>query len=656
MSSNIARGPLSSFLLLLALLSTSGVLSQKCQWQQRADYKIDVDMNVKTNRFNGHESIIYYNNSTDTLNRLFFHLYWNAFQPGSSMDVRSRQAGDKIIMVRKDSTVVRDWDPRVRDRIDSLKPDEIGYLKVRDLRVNGEIQKTLLHETILEVVLSHPILPLSHCEIALNFESQVPVQIRRSGRDNAEGVRYSMSQWYPKLAEYDYEGWHPDAYIGREFYGVWGQFDVKIAIDSSYMVAGSGILQNASEIGKGYAPKKVSEIAPLSKFSWHFVADNVHDFVWAADPQYRHLSYRVRKDLVLHVFYKDHHDPVQDSLWNAVLWTAREILPFLEHKFGAYPYGQYSFIQGGDGGMEYPMATLLKNAGIGGALHEWLHSWYQNMLGTNESERPWMDEGFTTWAEGEASAYYAKNLLQKNPWLSAASKENEASRYKRLEDDFPAWHSDSYNGYFMMQKLRYEEPLSTYADHYLTNFGYEESAYSKGSVFLSQLGYIVSDKIRDKILLAYYHDWRFRHPDDNDFIRVAEKVSGMNLQWYRQYWIYSTKSIDYGIGDINEQDGKTYILIHRIGNMPMPLDVLLTFKDGSQELHYIPLDLMYGGKPSETTNSKILRFVEKEWRWVLRDYSFSTNRNINELRSIEIDPSGRMADINRANNKLVIPE
>jgi hypothetical protein len=171
---------------------------------------------------------------------------------------------------------------------------------------------------------------------------------------------------------------------------------------------------------------------------------------------------------------------------------------------------------------------------------------------------------------------------------------------------------------------------------------------------MSQLGYIIGDSVRDKVLLNYYDQWHFKHPNANDFIRVAEKTSGLALQWYKEYWVNSIKTIDYAVGDISAKEDKTFISIKRIGKMPMPVEVLLTFKDGSKELHYIPLDLMFGVKPDEHLASS--RIVHTEWQWVNPEYSISTSRAIKDLKSIEIDPSQRLADINKSNNKLVIPD
>ncbi len=591
--------------------------AQPDRWQQKVKYVMDIDMNVQTNQFRGKQKLEYWNNSPDTLTRVFYHLYFNAFQPGSMMDVRSRRQG-----AVNGPGARPDWDPRVKDRILNLKPDEIGYQKIISLKMNGKPQTFKMLETILEVNLDKPILPKSKVVFDMEFEAQVPLQIRRSGRDNPTSkVRYSMSQWYPKLCEYDYEGWHPTPYIGREFYGVWGDFDVSIKIDSKYILGGTGYLQNANQIGYGYETPGTKVNRPSgNKLTWRFIAPNVHDFMWAADPEYIHKSRKVNDSVTLHLLYKPTN--VKAEQWEKILDDAERALPFIEKTFGVYPYKQYSFIHGGDGGMEYPMATLLITPGAW--LHEWMHNWYQGLLGTNESLYSWMDEGFTSYADDRIMAYLKNS------------------------SDFP--YSDAYKGYAALAKSGKEEPLTTNADHYNLNAAYGPAAYSKGEVFIEQLGYIVGASVRDKILLEYYNQWRFKHPNAADFIRIAEKVSDMKLDWYKEYWVYSTKTIDYSIDSLWEDGGKTNVRIKRNGLMPMPVDLQLTFKDGSKELHYVPMNLMYGEKPVE--DDSIPRIVYEPWKWTDETFVIATKKRLAEFTVVEIDPSQRMADIDRRNNKL----
>ncbi len=624
--------------ILLVIVNVSS-FAQADRWQQHINYTIKAALNINTNLVKGTEDIVYDNNSTDTLRKVYFHMYWNAFQPNSSMDVRSRELGKNTFANRRGEQV-QDWDARVKDRIQKLAPNEIGYQKVSQIIIAGKAQKLIEHETILEVQLSQPILPKTSVKLSLSFEAQVPQQIRRSGRDNAEGVRYSMSQWYPKMVEYDYQGWNTNPYIAREFYGVWGNYDVTLSLDKNYMVGGTGVLQNPT--------------TPLDKEGnkvWNFKGSNIHDFVWFADNASKHISKEVRKGLTLHVYYKA-KDAKADSAWANVLWAAEKMLPYMEKKFGAYPYPQYSFIQGGDGGMEYAMATLIKGPSLGTVFHEWMHSWYQHILGTNESLFPWMDEGFTSYAEADVSYHYNLDFAASSPFTNDREKAQIKAGNEKAKTALPLIQSGNYAGYLALAKSGLEEPMSTHSDHYNTNYAYSSAAYSKGGTFLGFLGYIVGDSVRDQILLNYYKTWKFKHPNANDFIRVAEKTSGIQLEWYKEYWVNSTKTIDYGLTDIQTGPNSATINIQRLGKMPVPVEVLITYKDGSTELHYIPLDLMLANKVNEGGN----RIVHAEWKWTQPVYSFETLKPITTIKSIEIDPSYRMPDINRSNNKLELPK
>ncbi|MBS1664693.1 MAG: M1 family metallopeptidase [Bacteroidetes bacterium] len=630
----------------IVLLHHLSAFAQPDRWQQRVKYTMDVQMDVQTNRFTGSQTLVYTNNSPDTLYKVFYHLYWNAFQPNSMMDSRSRELG-KVMLGRR-GRQEPDWDERVKDRIQHLTPDEIGYQKVLSLSMNGVPQTYKTDETILEVKLSKPILPKAMVTFQMKFEAQVPLQIRRSGRDNPNtGVRYSMSQWYPKMCEYDYEGWHPTPYVAREFYGVWGDYDVTINIDKHYLIGGSGYLQNPQQIGFGYEAPGTKAVQPAGdKLSWHFLAPNVHDFMWAADPDYKHLIRRVPNGPVIHVIYKNaKNDPTQDTLWNKLADGAVIALPFIEKTFGPYPYKQYSFVHGGDGGMEYPMSTLINGPSLGTAFHEWMHSWYQGMMGTNESEYAWMDEGFTSYASSRVNSYYYHEMLRLHPGDAGLQKIVD-----REKEEQPLYHSGSYNSYFALVRSGLEEPLTTHADHFNTNFGYSIAAYSKGAMFLEQLGYIVGADVRDKVLLEYYRSWRFKHPNAGDFVRVAEKVSGQQLDWYKEYWVNTTKTIDYGIDSLWEEGGKTRIRLKMVGKMPMPLDVLIQYKDGSKEMAYIPQYSQFGEKPVE--DPAVPRTSFEPWKWTHPTYTFELNRKLTDMKVVDIDPSWRLADVDRKNNRL----
>lgn len=603
----VKKPVLAAFLLLITISSWA----QDFRWQQRVEYVMDVKLDVNTHRLTGNQKLTYYNNSKDTLSKVYYHLYFNAFQPGSMMDMRSRNIADP--------------DPRVDDRISKLTEEEIGYQHIQTLKQDGKDVSYHVMGTILEVTLKKALLPGSKTVFNMKFEAQVPAQVRRSGRNSREGIAYSMTQWYPKMAEYDFQGWHAYPYIAREFHSVWGDFDVSITLDPTFVIGGTGILQNADKIGHGYEKPGSTVKRPEGDLTWHFVAKNVHDFAWAADPDYKHDIVQVPKGPELHFLYQPGEKTTDN--WARLQDFSIRYFEFMNKTFGKYPYEVYSIIQGGDGGMEYPMCTLItgeRSAGslIGVTAHEVTHSWYQGVLANNEALYPWLDEGFTDFAANETLGAI---FNEKNP------------------------HESSYNAYFALIKSGLQEPASQHSDHYNTNRAYSIAAYSMGSVFLNQLKYIIGEDQFYTGMRRYFNTWKFKHPEPIDFIRIMEKVSGMQLKWYLRYFINTTKTIDYGIKNIIETEGNTYVTLARIGDFPMPVDLLVTFRDGSQELYYIPLNETLGNKPVE--DKAIVRNDLVAWPWVNPIYRVRINRQPEEIASIEIDPTLRMADIDHKNNK-----
>ena len=548
-------------------------------------------MDVESYQYQGKQKLVYTNNSPDVLNRVYYHLYFNAFQPNSEMDIRSR--------------TIADPDGRVGDRISKLQPHEIGYIKVNSLKQNGT---TLKHETVgtvLEVQLAKPIQPGESVTFDMDFDGQVPVQIRRSGRNNKEGVALSMTQWYPKLAEYDFEGWHADPYIGREFHGVWGDFDVKLTIDKDYVVGGTGYLQDDVKT-KG------------KKKTLHFVAPMVHDFTWAADPDYIHDSVQVPNGPMLHFYYKNTLDAEKQADWKKLQPKTVELMQYFSEHIGTYPYKQYSVIQGGDGGMEYAMCTLITGNRSFGSLvgvtaHELAHTWFQFLLATNEAKHEWMDEGFTSYISD-----YAMNEVMDE------GKENPTS--------------GAYRSYLFLAKSGKEQPLTTHADRYNYNQAYGIAAYSKGEVFLSQLGYIIGEENLKTTLKKYFNDFAFKHPKPLDIIRTAEKVTDFELDWYLIDFAQTTNTIDYAVDSITDKT----VSLKRIGIMPMPIDLTVTYTDGTTEDFYVPLQMMRGEKPTEAT-------IISDWAWANPSYTFEVTKAV---KSVEIDPKQWVADIDRDNNKM----
>ncbi len=595
-------------------------------WQQQADYKMDVAVDAKNFQFKGTQQLVYTNNSSDTLKKVYYHLFLNAFQPGSEMDARLHSIKDPDgRMVKK---IKVDGKESKQSRIETLKPNEIGFLKIANFKQDGATAKTNIVGTIMEVTLEKPILPNSKSTFTLNFDGQIPVQIRRTGRNSTEAIELSMSQWYPKLAEFDFEGWHADPYIAREFHGVWGNFDVKITIDKEYTIGGTGYLQNPNEIGHGYQDTGVTVSHPkkMKTLTWHFIAPNVHDFAWAADKNYAHDIVKGPHDVDLHFLYKN--DPKTAEKWKKLPAYMVKVMDFFNQKVGLYPYKQYSFIQGGDGGMEYAMCTLMLGSGtlegiLGTATHELGHSWFQHVLASNESKHPWMDEGFTTYVEDMA--------------MNELVVEKAANPFE-----------GNYRAYYNLVNSGKEQPQSTHGDRYNENRPYSTASYVKGSIFLSQLEYVIGKENVNATLKRYYNDFKFKHPTPNDIKRTAERVSGAELDWYLTDWTQTTNTIDYGIKSVDTNGKSVTIKLERIGLMPMPIDILVEYADGTSESFYIPLRMMHFVK--ENQSPQIKRTVLGDWAWAMSNYEFRIAKDKNSIKKITIDPSGLMADVKQADN------
>jgi hypothetical protein len=582
-------------------------------WQQHVDYTMDVKMDVDTFSYGGTQKLIYTNNSPDDLERVFYHLFYNAFQPGSEMDVRS--------------ITIADADSRVGDRISKLQKEDLGFINVISLTQNSTPLEYVVVGTVLEVELNTSIKSGESAVFEMVFEGQVPPVIRRAGKNSKEGVALSMAQWYPKMAEYDFEGWHADPYIGREFHGVWGDFDVKLTLDKKYTVGGTGYLQNPNEIGHGYGVKETKEESDV--LTWHFIAPNVHDFTWAADPNFVHDTLQVPDGPMLHFLYKKSLKPKYKKRWRDLQVPTSEIMQYYSSSVGKYPYKQYSVIQGGDGGMEYGMCTLITGERsfeslVGVTAHEIGHTWFQFLMASNESKHPWLDEGFA-----EYTCTFIENTI---------FGVNTTEPLKR-----------HYDRYYSLAKSGKEQPMSTHADRFAYNASYSISTYSKGAVLLAQLRYIVGETNFEKTLKKYFNDWAFKHPTPNDFIRCAEKVSGLELEWFLTDWTQTINTIDYSVKSAVSLEGQTAVTLERIGLMPMPVEVQVLMKDGSTKNYYIPLQMMRGEKPLLDSETLL-----NDWAWAYPEYTFSVDIDPSKIDTITVDINKATADVNKENNQLKV--
>jgi hypothetical protein len=585
-------------------------------WQQKVEYKMDIEMIDSVHQYTGNQHLTYYNNSPDTLFRVFYHLYNNAFQPGSVMDIRSQNLPDP----EKPTLKIQDYNDKQK-----------GFLRVNSITQNGKELAMEEQGTILMVWLDKPLLPGKKTVLIADFLGQSGLYTRRSGRNNREGIDYSMAQWYPKLCEYDRGGWHADPYVGREYYGVWGDFEVNITIASDYILGGTGSVINPKDVKNGYGGYEGKPEG--EKVTWKFRAKQVHDFVWAADKEYVHRIVPVDEDLKVHLLYLN--DSTYAGNWEQLAEEMPRMVRFANKKYGKYPYENFSIIQGGDRGMEYPMATLMNGNRTYGSLlgttaHEFMHQWYYGVLGSNEADYPWMDEGFSNYADA-----VLMNYMLNNDSVSIPSYDNPRKKILWLIN------SDS------------NVPLRTHGDHYSSSYIYGIGSYNKGTYYLHQLAYIIGQEKLDATLLRYFEEWKFKHPRPEDFMLLAEKVSGIELNWYNDYYVYSIAKLDYGIKTLRGNKEETSVVLERLEDFIMPVDLEVVLKSGESFLYSIPLDLMRGSKEkNEYENYEVL----PAWDWVKEEYAISLPFDVNDIYYLIIDPDTQTLDINLENNYLIIDE
>lgn len=588
---------------------------QGAYYQQAAKYKMDIDVNAEKFTYQGKQTLEYTNNSPDELNVVYFHLYWNAFKPNSMMDQRVSSQG-------------KNGDGRLQKNgistLSSIPKDQEGAQNIHWIKQNEKDLKFEVQETIMKVYLAEPIKPNSTTTFTMDWDAVIPQQIRRSGRNNREGVDMTMTQWYPKIAEYDYDGWATFDYLGREFHAPFSDFDVTIKINKDYVVGAGGILENPAEV-KGYDTAAKIKTEKDKKATWKWTAKNILDFAWSADRDYSVESFNVPEGPKVYLVYQKND---KTKVWGEAQPYITKYFQIMNSHFGKYVYPTYAFIQGGDGGMEYGMCTMIlgeaKNIKdlMGLMAHEGSHSWYQQMLATNESVRPWMDEGFTSYAEGYTMYQLFPEPLP-NPFM------------ERL---------DAYRNFI---KKGIEEPAVWLGDHHDNGTAYTYASYVKGELYLVQLGYIMGEQNLAETLKQYYDQWSMKHPSDRDFLHIAQKVSGMDLKWFHNYWINSIKTIDYGIKDVKYDAKSTTITLVNNGQVPMPIDFSVMTRDKKIITYQIPLNMTHTWKEKDAYGEfKTMPY----WPWTQKEYTITVPYTKSQLSVLGIDFSQRMADVNMADN------
>ena len=497
-------------LFFILLLSLTGV-AQNGYWQQQVNYSIDVSLNDKENSLNGFERIEYINNSPDTLRFIWFHLWPNAYKTDKTAysDHVLENGSTKFYFSNK---------------------DEKGYINRLDFKVNNVTAATEDHPEhidIIKVILPIPLAPSQKTIITTPFHVKLPYNFSRGGHD---GESYQATQWYPKPAVYDKKGWHPMPYLDQgEFYSEFGNFDVNITVPQNYVVAATGELQDEGEkewlktrmnfdwkpVSKKVKSKSGSVKTIVQKYpvsanqikTLHYKQDRVHDFAWFADKRFivemKELTLLSGKTITVQSFYT----ASQKEYWQNSIQYAKRTIQFYSGQVGEYPYKVVSVVQGPKsfgGGMEYPTITVISPMHSAAELettiaHEVGHNWFYGILGSNEREYPWIDEGINTFYEGK---YVKAHKISKGP------------EERMFFETFAA------------EKL--DQPISTNSLNFSTP-NYALVAYYKTGEWMKYLESLLGEEAFVAAMKQYYADWQFKHPQPEDFKQSIEKTTGRNL-------------------------------------------------------------------------------------------------------------------------------
>ncbi|MFW5793260.1 MAG: M1 family metallopeptidase [Bacteroidota bacterium] len=559
-----------SFLLLL-LLSISLNASEKKYFQQEVNHKINVSLDDVRHMLTAHIETEYINNSEDTLEFIYMHLWPNAYSSN-----KSAFAEQQLKMGKTDFHFSNE--------------DERGFIDSLDFKINNNRVNWQYHNDNPDIALLfplNPIMPNDTVYISTPFRLKFPESsFSRLGHNNQA---YHVTQWYPKPAVYDKNGWHPIPYLSiGEFYSEFGNFDVNITLPQNYIVASSGELKTESEkefidslayhwhmikFSQSLPDRKEFPVSSKENKSINYQLKNAHDFAWVADKRFYILKDSVKLEnadsyIVTNVFFTKH-----DHLWeNALLYLQRTI-SFMSENIGKYPYRTYSAVQvqnSGGANMEYPALTV-----IGGKLtdfqlervlaHEIIHNWFYGILAFNEREHPWLDEGFTSYFDnryiekyhpnrklaGEIAGTWFAHNLNINHYPYAKENELNVNTLARLNIDKPP-------------ALSSEE---------LDMMNYFSMAYSKAATSIKHLEKYLGTENFDRIIKIFYENWKFKHPYPDDLKNTFEKESNKNLSWFFDDLIGSTKKLNYKAKSLKNTGNQYIVSIKNKGRIAAPIPV-----------------------------------------------------------------------------------
>lgn len=607
-------------------------------WQQRTKYTITAKINTETDVLSGYEKLIYFNQSPHNINTLYFHLYQNAFQPGSYLDKKQTAYGNTI-------------------RFGKYESERKG-IKVSNVRIAGMKVSYSIDNTIMEVPLKEPLKPGDSIKIEMNFSTYFDITAgwRRMRVYKAYGVKnYNGGHWYPRISVFDRKfGWTADQHMVHEFYGDFGSYDVRLEIPDHYIVDATGLLQNKKKVlpdtlrrkldisnfkDKPLYSKPSQIIKPGNETkTWHFKANDVHDFAFVASPLFR-IGEVQWNGITCRALAMEPHA----AKWQDAAQLTAEIIKIFSTDFGKYAYPKM-IVADVRSGMEYPMLTMNNGLSPDYAYifsHEIGHNWFFGAVASNETYRATLDEGFTQFLTS-----WALEKLSKNRKITSASL-NKFPYNKRNTQNIK--YNTVYKRYVEDAFYHKGTRLNQHSDKFNTANPYGRvyrQTYYKGAAMIFQLKYVLGDSLFQSCIKHYYETWKFRHPYLEDMRNAFINHSGVNLNWFFDQWLNATKIIDYSVKSVKQlNDNSTKIKLERKGSMEMPLDVLVILKNGDSTYYHIP-----NRRFIKQTNHKVL---DKWYGWdkLNQEYEFKISTK-HAVSDVIIDPAGELADMNRMNNSL----
>ncbi len=607
-------------------------------WQQDVHYNIKAEINDSTDILTGSEELTYWNNSPYEISHVFFHLYNNAQTKDSYLSDLYRNNGYHLNYGKYRA---------------ANKGTEVEYISV-----NGQPLKTELDNTILKVYLPRSLKTGESVTFNINFKTYFDKETIRNRMKmfNSSGKKhYDVVHWYPRISVIDRKFiWHTPQHMDHEFYGDFGSFYVEMTLPNNYIADGTGILINEEEV----LPDSLRRKADLSNFlqkpfnsppstiikrdgtkkTWKFSAINVHDFAFTADPNYRIGEVRWKGVRCIALVQESH----AAGWYNAPSYIAK-ILEVNSYNIGPFHYPKMIVADAQDG-MEYPMLTL-----CGGfdpdyrtlLIHEITHNWFQGMVGSNETYRAWMDEGLTQFYTADSYQFIDGPILVKPQYKNKYLR--HFTQPQRIVD------AQIYTPYYNNVVAREEEAvLNTHADDFNGGIrhggGYSQS-YTKTAAMLKNLEYVLGRALFDKSMQYYFNTWKFCHPYPEDFRNAIIHYSGVDLNWFFDQWLETTKVIDYKIGKIKKRKNSIYeITFERLGGMQMPIDFVVINNDDSASHYHIPNT--WFEKPTSATT--LPRWIG--WGPKVKPVYTATVQVSGGLKNVVIDPSYRLADVDMSNN------